>query len=86
MISLPFSFSDYSSKIFEETIKDYETLKMTNNLVVDTKKKILNSLNKENYLYTNFETPIFTVTSNKYDNLHHELLRNGIISEPCNIF
>jgi len=58
----------------------------TKKLVFDTKKKILSSLNKENYLHTDLETPIFTVWSDKHENLYKELLKNGIVSEPCNIF
>jgi len=58
----------------------------TKKKVVDTKKKILSFLSNENYLCTDFETPIFTVWSNKYESLYKELLMNGIISEPCNIF
>ena len=55
-------------------------------MVKNAKIDILQALNEENYLYTDLETPIFTVTSSKYKNLYEELLKNGIVSEPCSIF
>ncbi len=83
MISLPFPFTTYSCNIFERTLKDYDIFKKTNKMVIDAKKEILKNLNEENYLYTDLGTPIFTIKSNKYGNLYEELLRNGIIAEPC---
>ena len=47
------------------------------------KEKITNSINKNNYLYTNMQTPILTVKSEKYDDLYNELLKNGILAEKC---
>lgn len=32
------------------------------------------------------ETPIFTVKSDKYDNLYKELMQEGISAENCNYF
>ena len=84
MISLPFAFSDLSANIFAELICHYDEFEHTKQQVLECKKKILNELNEKSYLYTNVETPIFTIKSDKYDNLTKELVKEGIITERCN--
>ena len=54
--------------------------------VMEIKRKMLKALKPENYLYTNIETPIFTVKSDKYENLSNELRKRGIIAENCQTF
>ena len=33
---------------------------------MEVNQEIYNSINKENYLFTNIETPIFTIKTDKY--------------------
>jgi len=86
MITIPFSFPDLSANIFASILNDYKKIKGMKEKVVETNKKIYQSLSTENYLYTNLETPIFTVRSSKYKNLTNELMKRGIISESCSNF
>ena len=44
------------------------------------------ALKAENYLYTDLKTPIFTIKSDKYENLSHELRKKGILVEDCTTF
>lgn len=54
--------------------------------MVEANKEILGKLNKDNYLYTSLETPIFTIKSNKYENLTDELIKRGVITENTSNF
>lgn len=85
-ITIPFQFSDLSASLFKNILKNHKEMNSTKHEVFEIKKKILKALKKENYLYTNFETPIFTIKSDKYDNLSEELRKKGIISENCMTF
>ncbi len=82
-ISIPFPFSDLSANVYRNILKHHKEIDYTKKEVMEIKKKMLKVLKKENYLYTNFETPIFTIKSNKYENLSNELRKNGIIVENC---
>ncbi len=85
-IAIPFAFSDLSACIFKNILKNYKKLEYTKSKVVEVNKKIYKELDKSNYLYTSIETPIFTIKSNKYENLSKELMNNGIIAENCDNF
>ena len=85
-ITIPFQFSDLSANVFRNIIKDYRKLQYIKEEIKEIKKGILDELKPDNYLYTNIETPIFTIKTNKYENLSAELRRNGIIVENCCTF
>ena len=85
-IAIPFPFSDLSASIFTKVLKNYQELEYTKVKTIEVKEKICSNLKKENYLYTNMETPIFTVKTNKYKDLTRKLKEEGIISENCNYF
>jgi histidinol-phosphate aminotransferase len=85
-LTIPFAFSDLSASIFTNILKNYDKLAYTKNKTIEANKKIYQVLDKTNYLYTSIETPIFTIKSNKYENLTSELMKKGIISERCSHF
>lgn len=85
-ITIPFPFSDLSANVFRNILKDHEKFEFIKNEVKDINKKIYKTLNEENYLFTNIETPIFTVRTKKYENLSKELRKYGIIVENCDNF
>lgn len=85
-ITIPFPFSDLSANVFRNILKNHKEMNYTKQNVMEIKKKILKTLKKENYLYTNLETPIFTVKSDKYENLSNELRKKEIIAENCATF
>lgn len=85
-ISLPFPFSDLSASIFINILDNSEKFEFTKGKTKEVKKKVIESLDKKNYLYTSLESPIFTIKSDKYDNLNKKLLELGIIAENCNYF
>jgi histidinol-phosphate aminotransferase len=85
-ITIPFPFSDLSASIFIEALKNYDKFEYTKKMVIEAKKRILQVINKNNYLYTNLETPIFTIKSDKYENLTEVLMKKGVISESCEQF
>lgn len=86
MISIPFAFSDLSANIFTKVLKNYEKFENTKLKVIEANQEIYKSLKKEDYIYTNVETPIFTVKTNKYDNLFDKLIEYGILAEDCSYF
>jgi len=86
MVTIPFPFSDLSANIFTYMLKDYDKFKNMNTEVIEANKKIYKTINNENYLYTSLETPIFTIKSDKYENLTEKLMEKGVISESCNNF
>lgn len=86
VISIPFPFSDLSASVFIKILRNYKEFEITKLKVVEVNKKIYQALKKENYLYTNIETPIFTIKSNKYQNLTKRLMKEGVISEDCGYF
>ena len=55
-------------------------------MVVEAKEKICNRIKKENYIYTSIDIPIFTIKSDKYENLTKKLMEEGIIAENCSYF
>ena len=82
-ISLPFPIVSMSIPFFE---KQYNAEKQNSCYRKRTKyikNRIITSINSNNLLYTNEETPILTITSSKYSNLYKELLENGIHAEDC---
>lgn len=85
-ITIPFPFSDLSASIFVKILQDYNNLLYTKSKVVEVNKKLYQTLDKENYLFTSIETPIFTVKTNKHVSLTYALMKNGIISENCSQF
>ena len=85
-IAIPFPFSDLSANVYRNIIKNHKEMDSTKQEVMEIKKKMLKALRTENYLYTSIETPIFTVKSNKYENLSNELRKRGIIAENCTTF
>lgn len=85
-IAIPFSFSDLSASIFINVLKNYERLEYTKLKTIEVNKKIYETLKKENYIHTNLETPIFTVKTDKYDDLTKKLMEEGIIAENCSYF
>ena len=85
-ISIPFPFSDLSANVFRIIFKNKKILDSTKPKIAEINKKIYDNLNTNNYIYTNIETPIFTITSNKYQNLSNELRKKGLITENCDIF
>lgn len=85
-IALPFPFSDFSANLFGQVLENYEKFLHTKEEIREIKKQVLKALKKENYLYTNLKTPIFTIHSNKYKNLAKKLLEEGIIAENCKYF
>lgn len=85
-IAIPFAFSDLSASIFIKVLKNSDNLEYTKIKTIDANKKLYQALKKENYIYTSVETPIFTVKTNKYENLTRKLLQGGIIAENCSYF
>ncbi len=85
-ISIPFPFSDLSASIYRKILENHNELDYTKQEVIKIKKKILEGLDEDKYLYTDIETPIFTVKSNKYKDLSSELKKKGIIVENCDAY
>lgn len=85
-ISIPFPFSDLSASIFIKILKNYDKLEYTKLKTVEINQAIYKTLKKENYISTNVETPIFTLKTDKYDNLTNKLMEEGIIAENCSYF
>lgn len=85
-IALPFPFSDLSASIFTQILKEANKFEYTRIKTKKIKEKLCSELNPMNYLYTDKETPIFTIKSTKYKNLAKKLLEEGIIAEDCGIF
>lgn len=85
-IAIPFPFSDLSASIFIKVLKNYDKLEYTKLKTVEINQAIYKTLKKENYISTNVETPIFTLKTDKYDNLTNKLMEEGIIAENCSYF
>jgi len=85
-IAIPFPFSDLSASIFIKVLKNYDKLEYTKLKTVEINQVIYKTLRKENYIYTNIETPIFVIKTDKYDNLSNKLMDEGIIAENCSYF
>lgn len=85
-ITIPFAFSDISAYVFRKILENHKDVDSSREKVYKIKKKILSSLDEENYLYTDMNTPIFTIKSDKYDNLASILRKNGILVEDCSTF
>ena len=85
-IALPFAFSDLSASIFINILKNHEKFETTKKKTIEVNKKIYKVLKKENYIYSNLETPIFTIKTNKYKNLSNKLAEEGLIAEDCGCF
>lgn len=85
-ISIPFPFSDLSASIFIKILQNNNKLEYTKAKIIEAKEKMCSAIAKDNYLYTNMETPIFTIKTNKYDDLTQKLKEEGIISEDCSYF
>ena len=84
--NIMFPISDFTCKSFIWAIKNFNFFKYTKNLVQKNKEKLINSLNPNNYLYTNTSTPIMTIKSNKYEHISNKLLEYNIITESCDGF
>ena len=85
-VALPFPFSDLSASIFTKVLKERKSLNYTKLKTIEANKKIYVNLKEENYIYTSVETPIFTIKSNKYDDLYKKLMQEGINAENCSHF
>lgn len=85
-ISIPFPFSDLSASIFIKILKNCDKLEYTKLKTVEINQAIYKTLKKENYISTNVETPIFTLKTDKYDNLTSKLMEEDIIAENCSYF
>ena len=85
-IAMPFPFSDLSASIFIKALQNYSKIEDTKTMVREAKEKICNSIKKENYIYTDMEIPIFTIKSDKCENLTKKLMEEGIIAENCSYF
>ena len=85
-IMLPFPFSDLSANIFRKVLRDYSKFESTKEKVIEVNRKIYSELRDDNYIYTNIETPIFTVKTKKYKNLSKELKKEGVIAEDCGYY
>lgn len=82
-VTIPFPFSDLSANVYRNIIKKHKEMDSIKQEVMGIKKKMLKALRPENYLYTSIETPIFTLKSDKYENLSNQLRKRGIIAENC---
>lgn len=85
-IALPFAFSDLSASIFIKALKNYKNFEDTKLKTIEVNKQIYKALKNKNYIYTSIETPIFTVKTDKYENLTKKLMEEGIIAENCSYF
>lgn len=85
-IAIPFPFSDLSASVFIKVLKNYNKLEFTKQKTIEVNQKIYKAIKKENYLCTNIEIPIFTIKTDKYNNLTSKLIEEGIIAENCNYF
>ena len=85
-VALPFAFSDLSASIFIKALQDYSKFEETKQKTISAKKYIFNKLPNSNFIYSDIETPIFTVRTNTYNNLTKELIKVGIIAEDCSNF
>lgn len=85
-IALPFPFSDLSASIFTKILKRYEELEETKLKTMTVNEKIYKALKKTDYIYTSLETPIFTIRTDKYENLTKKLSEKGMIAESCGYF
>ena len=85
-IAMPFPFSDLSASIFIKVLKNHDKLEYTKLKTVEINQALYKTLKKENYISNNVETPIFTIKTDKYDNLTNKLMKEGIIAENCSYF
>ena len=85
-VLLPFPFSEdamnHFIKVLENRFEIQKTLKEIRNL----KEYFLSTILNGNILNTSPMTPIFTIYSEKYDNLQNELLKNKLLVESCSFF
>lgn len=80
-IAIPFPFSDLSASIFVNVLKDYKRFEDTKLKIIEVNKEIYNMLDKEDYLYTSIETPIFTIKNHIYKDIAKKLLKEGVLVE-----
>jgi histidinol-phosphate aminotransferase len=85
-VSLPFAFSDLSASIFIKALQNYNELEDTKQKTILAKQYVFNNLPKSSVIYSNIETPIFTIKTDRYKDLSKELINSGIISENCSNF
>lgn len=85
-ISVPFPFSELSSKRFIRALNKRKKIRKKVQKVKKYKKYILENLKVDSYLYTNLDTPIFTIKTDKEINLYKELLKNKLMAENCECF
>ena len=82
-ISLPFPIINFSIPLFKKQYNNKRKNLIYKKRTMCIKNRLISNLNTSNFLYTNSETPIITIFSNKYSNLYSELLKNGILAEDC---
>ena len=85
-ISLPFAFSDLSASIFTKVLRNHKEFDISKQKLIEANKQICKALKNENHTYTNIETPIFTIRTDKYKDLTKKLLAQGVIVENCSYF
>lgn len=85
-IAVPFPFSEESSKKFIKALNKRKKTIRKIQKIKKYKKLILKDINANSYLYTNLETPIFTIKTDKDVNLYKELLSNNLMTENCECF
>ena len=62
-------------------LKDYKRLECTKCKTIEVNQEIYKRIKKEDYIHTSLETPIFTIKSDKYDDLTKKLREEGVIAE-----
>lgn len=85
-VLVPFPISEISSKLFYKALKKRKNIMKKTEKIQKMKKYILDRIGAEKYLYTDADTPIFTVKSEKYENLSSYLKCKGLLVERCELF
>ncbi len=89
IMALPFPFSELSKTLFKYALRHNNLFYKGLEQVKESKKYILEEIkkNKNIYLlYTNIETPIFTIKVENCTDLKKEFKRNKILVESCSEF
>lgn len=85
-VQLPFPFSEESMNKFIRALNNKKQIKEMIKESQKIKRYIMKNISISNVLSTSFKTPIFTVHSDKYEDLRKELAKNGLIGESCSVF
>jgi len=85
-VSVPFPFGKSAMTKFIKVLKHRKRYTKKNKKISKLKKRILESIDANNYLYTSMESPIFTIKSDRCINLAKEFANNNIMVEGCACF